>query len=208
MTTRPSSPQFRAAAYLYVLHLDQPALAWEYLRRHPDYRDDRSYRHQGMGSLHRWGLRKFEDPRLDARDAHPVWFPDHDSVLHLYPDADPAPDVRVFDFWKLSGEKHLLHDGRRLMLPGAIAELHCASDAGAGVGRWYGVRPRRQVPKPGGIRCLSDGGRDGIVHVCRCGRGKSRGSAPTATEPDHARPHANAAGLGRRPDRRVLSGDR
>ena len=23
------------AAYLYVLHLDGPALAWEYLRRHP-----------------------------------------------------------------------------------------------------------------------------------------------------------------------------
>jgi len=28
------------AAYLYVLHLDGPALAWEYLRRHPDYRRD------------------------------------------------------------------------------------------------------------------------------------------------------------------------
>ncbi len=28
------------AAYLYVLHLDGPALAWEYLRRNPDYRRD------------------------------------------------------------------------------------------------------------------------------------------------------------------------
>ena len=26
------------AAYLYVLHLDSPALAWEYLRRNPPYR--------------------------------------------------------------------------------------------------------------------------------------------------------------------------
>ncbi|MFV3093976.1 transcriptional regulator domain-containing protein, partial [Pseudomonas sp. GW6] len=29
---------YPTAAYLYTLHLDGPALAWEYLRRHPDYR--------------------------------------------------------------------------------------------------------------------------------------------------------------------------
>ena len=27
------------AAYLYILHLDPPALAWEYLRRNPAYRE-------------------------------------------------------------------------------------------------------------------------------------------------------------------------
>ena len=31
-------PWHASAAYLYVLHLDGPALAWEYLRRHPGYR--------------------------------------------------------------------------------------------------------------------------------------------------------------------------
>ena len=31
---------YPTAAYLYVLCLDTLALAWEYLRRHPDYRLD------------------------------------------------------------------------------------------------------------------------------------------------------------------------
>ena len=31
---------YPTAAYLYTLHLDGPALAWEYLRRNPDYRRD------------------------------------------------------------------------------------------------------------------------------------------------------------------------
>jgi hypothetical protein len=31
---------YPTAAYLYVLCLDALALAWEYLRRHPDYRLD------------------------------------------------------------------------------------------------------------------------------------------------------------------------
>ena len=33
-----SAPWRAAAAYLYTLDLDGPALAWEYLRRHPGYR--------------------------------------------------------------------------------------------------------------------------------------------------------------------------
>ena len=32
------APWRAAAAYLYTLDLDGPALAWEYLRRHPVYR--------------------------------------------------------------------------------------------------------------------------------------------------------------------------
>ena len=31
---------YPTAAYLYILWLDALALAWEYLRRHPDYRLD------------------------------------------------------------------------------------------------------------------------------------------------------------------------
>ena len=34
------APWYPTAAYLYVLCLDTLALAWEYLRRHPDYRLD------------------------------------------------------------------------------------------------------------------------------------------------------------------------
>ena len=48
------------AAYLYTLSLDQPGLAWEYLRRNAGYRGDWS-RHGGAGSdrdvAKPWGLR-------------------------------------------------------------------------------------------------------------------------------------------------------
>ncbi|MCC7285237.1 MAG: DUF2285 domain-containing protein [Burkholderiaceae bacterium] len=104
------------AAYLYILHLDGPALAWEYLRRHPDYRRDWLRRRRDPDAAQAWGLRLLEDPGLDAREAHPAWFPDHDSVVQLYPDADPPPDAERFAFWRLSGSKHLVHDGRRLVL--------------------------------------------------------------------------------------------
>ena len=40
MADRSAEPWYATAAYLYVLHLDGPALAWEYLRRHPRYRAD------------------------------------------------------------------------------------------------------------------------------------------------------------------------
>jgi hypothetical protein len=53
----PSAPWGISAAYLYVLGLDDPALAWEYLRRHPGYRADWTRRKRGV-SFARWGLRQ------------------------------------------------------------------------------------------------------------------------------------------------------
>lgn len=124
----PSSDHWHpSAAYLYVLHLDDPALAWEYLRRDPDYRRDWLRRHRHPEVAQRWGLRLLEDPGQDARDAHPAWFPDHDTVVQLYPDADPPPDAVAFDFWRIPGCKQLIHDGRRLVLvarqPGCCLRL-------------------------------------------------------------------------------------
>lgn len=52
----PSAPWGVSAAYLYVLDLDDPALAWEYLRRHPGYRSDWA-RRKRVVSFSRWGLR-------------------------------------------------------------------------------------------------------------------------------------------------------
>lgn len=52
----PSAPWGVSAAYLYVLDLDDPALAWEYLRRHPGYRSD-WMRRKRVVSFSRWGLR-------------------------------------------------------------------------------------------------------------------------------------------------------
>ena len=107
---------YPTAAYLYVLCLDTLALAWEYLRRHPDYRLDWLRRARRSDAGHRWGLRLLEDPALDARDAHPAWLPGHTGVVQLYPDADPPPDAAAFDFWNIPGHKQLLHDGKRLAL--------------------------------------------------------------------------------------------
>lgn len=53
---------YPTAAYLYTLHLDGPALAWEYLRRHPDYRRDWLRRRRRPEAAARWGLRLLEDP--------------------------------------------------------------------------------------------------------------------------------------------------
>ncbi len=53
---------YPTAAYLYTLHLDGPALAWEYLRRNPDYRRDWLRRRRRPDAAQAWGLRLLEDP--------------------------------------------------------------------------------------------------------------------------------------------------
>lgn len=135
------------AAYLYILHLDGPALAWEYLRRHPDYRQDwlrHSQRPEASSrTAQRWGLRLLEDPTLDARDAHPIWFPDSQGV-HLYPDVDPMPDAERFTLWRIPGDKSLIHDGVSLVLrvrwPGGCLRLVVAPDLADGMAYVYAVR--------------------------------------------------------------------
>lgn len=132
------------AAYLYVLHLDGSALAWEYLRRHPNYRRDWRRRRRDPAAAQRWGLRLLEDPALDARDAHPIWFPDHDGVVQLYPDVDPPPDAQRFAFWRIPGRKHLVHDGQRLVLmvrwAGCCIRLAFAPGFEDGMAYAYAVR--------------------------------------------------------------------
>ncbi|KWR77259.1 DUF7011 domain-containing protein [Cupriavidus sp. IDO] len=144
MADRSADSWLPTAAYLYALHLDGPALAWEYLRRHPDYRRDWLRRRRRPQAAHRWGLRLWEDPSLDARDAHPAWFPDHDTVLQLYPDADPPPNASAFEFWRIPGQKYLVHDGKRLILmarwPGDCVRLALASGLEDGMAYVYAVR--------------------------------------------------------------------
>lgn len=131
--TEPASGAWHAsAAYLYALHLDGPALAWEYLRRHPDYRHD-WWRHRGRADAvaRRWGLHVLENPTLDARDAHPVWYPEPAGVVQLHPDLVPAADAMPFDLWRIAGHKHLFHDGHHLALtvrlPGRCRHFAVAS---------------------------------------------------------------------------------
>ena len=133
-----------SAAYLYVLHLDGPALAWEYLRRNPDYRRDWLLRRRHPDTAQRWGLRWLEDPSLDARDAHPAWFPDHETVVQLYPDADPPCDALPFEFWRIPGHKQLIHDGRRLVLmvrlPGGLLRMALAPGLDEGMAYVHAFR--------------------------------------------------------------------
>ena len=135
-----------SAAYLYVLHLDEPALAWEYLRRNPDYRRDWLLRRRRPDSAQRWGLRLLEDPDLDAREAHPAWFPDHETVAQLYPDADPPRDAMPFEFWRIPGHTQLIHDGRRLVLiarlPGYLLRVALAPALNDGMAYAHAFRAR------------------------------------------------------------------
>lgn len=106
-----------SAAYLYVLHLDDPALAWEYLRRHSGYRRDwRRHRGRTDAIAQRWGLHVLEDPDRDARDAHPAWYLEPVGVVQLHPDLTPTADALPFDFWHIAGHKQLFHDGHCLAL--------------------------------------------------------------------------------------------
>ena len=144
MADRSADAWYPTAAYLYVLHLDRPALAWEYLRRHPDYRCDWLRRRHQPEAANAWGLRLLEDPALDARDAQPVWFPDHDVLLQLHPDADPPPEADAFEFWRIPGHKHLTHDGKRLVLmscwPGCCVRLALAPGLADGMAYLYAIR--------------------------------------------------------------------
>lgn len=101
-----SDAAWRATAgYLYLLHLDGPALAWEYLRRNPEYQQ--AWQHADA-YLDRWGLEDWEDPSLDARSACPIWNSTILPVLHvtsgpLGSTADPP----AFNLWSLPGRKRL-----------------------------------------------------------------------------------------------------
>lgn len=57
------------------------------------------------------------DPRLDAREAHPVWIGAEDRLPHLRPaQVGSAGDGPVFGLWRIRGRKHLLHAGADLIL--------------------------------------------------------------------------------------------
>ncbi|MEQ6437976.1 DUF2285 domain-containing protein [Comamonas sp. w2-DMI] len=137
---------YPTAAYLYVLCLDTLALAWEYLRRHPDYRLDWLRRHRRPDAAHRWGLRLLEDPALDARDAQPAWLPGSDAVVQLHPDADPPADATPFSLWHIPGHKQLLHDGKGLALnahsPGRCLRFALAPGLEDGMAVAYAQRGR------------------------------------------------------------------
>ncbi len=156
MADRSAKPWYPTAAYLYVLHLDSLALAWEYLRRHPDYRLDWLHHHRRPQAANCWGLRLLEDPALDAREAHPAWLPGHGAVAQLYPDADPPQDATAFAFWRIPGHKQLFHDGKKLALiarsPGHCLRFALAPGLEDGMAVAYAQRSGTAAPVRGHAR--------------------------------------------------------
>ena len=77
-----------SAAYLYTLWLDRVLLAWEYLRRNPDYRREFScetaLRQQRSPAC--WGLKVWEDPDQDSRAVDPLWQLPAATELFLVPE--------------------------------------------------------------------------------------------------------------------------
>lgn len=109
------------AAYLYVLRLDGPSLAWEYLRRNTEYRAEWAQRHRTHSDpAARWDLEVFEDPNLDARLARPVWRLDYGQRVRMQAaDAVGEPGgLHRFSLWDLPGAKRMVHDGRHILLTG------------------------------------------------------------------------------------------
>jgi hypothetical protein len=133
------------AAYLYMLHLDPASLAWEYLRRNPQYRCDWMHRSADKDGAVKWRMTAFEDPFLDARVAHPSWKTYPCDTIHLCKDPAPRGHDSNFSLWRIAGRKSLRHDGCNLILSVALAlgtlQIAIASDLSEGDGYAYVVRP-------------------------------------------------------------------
>jgi hypothetical protein len=141
------------AAYLYILRLDGPSLAWEYLRRNSEYRADWTRRHrENCDPASRWGLEVFEDPDLDARLARPVWRLGRYQRIRLQA-ADSAPDEpdgsHRFSLWDMPGAKRLVHDGRQMLLTGfadnEVLHLALAQDVRDGTPFDFVIGPGAQM---------------------------------------------------------------
>ena len=121
-----------SAAYVYALHLDPSARAWEYLRRNPRYVRDwmRCRRHGSHGIAAQWGLATLVDPRLDARQVVPVWTLETRCLITLVTDesanADSAPTTaEVLSLWSRSDRRAVFQEGvgLRLILHHAVRTL-------------------------------------------------------------------------------------
>ena len=89
----------------------------------------------------RWGLAVLIDPRLDAREASPVWVIRAPAPVRLVRDKFPSAEGRGapgghFSIWQLAGRKSLLGDGADLQLTVRSspqnAQLHVADRLCAG----------------------------------------------------------------------------
>lgn len=131
------------AAYIYLLRLDQPGIAWEYIRRDPGYRS--AWRQRKRRKPTRWSMNAFENPALDARMADPVWIPSPTGQVHLSGEDVQIPDQDGFSLWQLPGPLRLIHDGLRMHFTGIAGRFGAWTTLGNhfrdGASRSYAVQP-------------------------------------------------------------------
>ncbi|AYJ87423.1 DUF2285 domain-containing protein [Sphingomonas paeninsulae] len=128
-TGQPGLPDWsRAQDYAHLVPMPRSAFAWEWLRRSSRYRDAWSGRSKRAGHApwrtpESFGLIDYEDPRLDAKQARPLWSGAIDPTVLTADvlDRDPGPRD-AFDLRKLAslaklrvgttiGEHVLISDG-------------------------------------------------------------------------------------------------
>lgn len=112
MSCRMDAPMPPMAAYLFLLHADSAALAWEYLRRNPQYREAFS----DQASSENWGLMFWVDPVFDAIAVRPQWSSQRQLGLNLQPEDDPSDNGHAFNMWTMPGYKQVEHDGCHLRI--------------------------------------------------------------------------------------------
>ena len=112
-----------SAAYVYVLHLEPARRAWEYLRRNPCYVRDwaRHHRNPTPRIPERWGLGALVNPRMDAREASPVWTIAAAAPVtvvrdEMHSQGELETAAELFSLWRLAGRKSLFEDGCGLRL--------------------------------------------------------------------------------------------
>lgn len=97
------------------------------------------------------GCESAEDPRLDARTAHPLWIATTDELLHVRAStARGASDRPPFDLWRVPGRKRLALGGAGLTLLAEVSaqRLRVALAADLADGAAYTVT----VPLSSGLR--------------------------------------------------------
>ena len=186
------APWTCCAAYVYALHLEPASRAWEYLRRNPRYARDWTRFRRGASQriAARWGLAVLIDPRLDAREACPVWATRATAPVRLVRDEYRSAEGRgtpvdQFSIWHLAGRKSLFSDGADLQLmvrsgPHSarlhVADCLCAGDrfayqipAGAAQGAALrtvaAFHALHGVPSGGRQRAVDRPGRTDLFHA-------------------------------------------
>ena len=134
-----------SAAYFNCYPLPRPSWAWEFCRRHPDYRDKfdaigrRKPRKSNADDAAKWGLFLFENPELHASEALIFWRADaQPGMLRTIPRLARA-NAHAIDLWAASDRKAiaLTHAGLVVLLErdGAMYRLLFEDPAEVGAGR-------------------------------------------------------------------------